>query len=475
MKPSKFLVLVINFMSMCISSSAQGVIFFKADNWKAVLSKASAEHKYIFVDGYATWCKPCKMMDSNIYVNKHIGSLVNDKFISVKIQVDQNDNDDSFVKSWYYEAEQIAKRYKMTAFPTLLFLSADGDLLYRAEGYRDLSGFEGLVNFATDPKSQEFRPMVEAYKIGKRNYPMMPQLIKQVAEVLKEDSLARTMTRDYFKNYLDKQTATNKVLTNENMWLALAFQSELSSSSNFVSVLKKYPSSYTDSLMNWPGATLALLKDWVLKEELEKKLWNNDKVVNKDPDWKRMEKAIAREYPEVNAKALIKTYCQYGVSALQVEGFYYRTGNWQKFNQLFEDDVKLLFEKRDYESINNIGWWIYFCTVTDRKSLECALTWMNTLVALAETDTATTTDNLTAWIDTKAALQYKLGYRKMALETERKDLEVMQLYNKKNNIKINNGCGGFLKTIELMEKGEKLGSGYVSIPVKYPKKWKLLD
>ena len=62
---------------------AQGIKFEEGLSWEQVKQKAKTENKFIFVDCYATWCAPCKMMDKYVYQNDTVGEFVKDKFIYV--------------------------------------------------------------------------------------------------------------------------------------------------------------------------------------------------------------------------------------------------------------------------------------------------------------------------------------------------------------------------------------------------------
>src|SRR5258708_38089643 len=77
-----------------------GAHFEKLPDWQAVLAQAKAGHKMIFVDCYATWCGPCKMMDK-VYANDTVGAYMNKRFISIKLQMATSRSDDALVKSWY--------------------------------------------------------------------------------------------------------------------------------------------------------------------------------------------------------------------------------------------------------------------------------------------------------------------------------------------------------------------------------------
>src|SRR5882757_3769272 len=119
------LMAAINAFSQTAADSAgyKGVHFEQGLSWDQVKAKAKSESKYIFVDCYATWCGPCKMMDEKVYTLKDVGDYFNKHFISVKVQLDKTDTDDSLVRKWYNEAVNIQKNYSVNAFPTFLFFS----------------------------------------------------------------------------------------------------------------------------------------------------------------------------------------------------------------------------------------------------------------------------------------------------------------------------------------------------------------
>ncbi len=113
-----------------------------------------SENKYIFIDCYATWCGPCKWMDKEIYPNNIAGQAINDRFLSIKVQFDTTKADNAIVKQWHSDAERIRQQFNVKAFPTLLFLSADGELLNKYVGSADVESFIQLVNQALDSNKQ---------------------------------------------------------------------------------------------------------------------------------------------------------------------------------------------------------------------------------------------------------------------------------------------------------------------------------
>ena len=60
-------------------------------DYTEALEKAKDSNKLIFVDLYADWCVPCRIMDANTYSDPTVASLLNTRFISTKLDVDSQD------------------------------------------------------------------------------------------------------------------------------------------------------------------------------------------------------------------------------------------------------------------------------------------------------------------------------------------------------------------------------------------------
>ncbi|WP_256005693.1 thioredoxin family protein [Pedobacter deserti] len=115
-------------------------IFTEVKDKGALLQKVKLENKYLMLAFVATWCGPCKEMDKYVYTDNEVGKLLNENFIAVKIQTDQTDKDNAYVKQWYKEVPSLMKKYGVNALPTLIFLSPEGKLVKRVVGGVDASG-----------------------------------------------------------------------------------------------------------------------------------------------------------------------------------------------------------------------------------------------------------------------------------------------------------------------------------------------
>lgn len=91
------------------------------------LAKAKAENKLVFVDFYADWCGPCKMLDRTTWKDAKVKEWLSKHTIAVKVDVDRD--------------AASAQKYKVEAMPTMILLAADGKEKKRIVGYRDAQQF----------------------------------------------------------------------------------------------------------------------------------------------------------------------------------------------------------------------------------------------------------------------------------------------------------------------------------------------
>jgi thiol-disulfide isomerase/thioredoxin len=96
--------------------------FIESDALMPVLEMAQKENRPVFVDFWATWCLPCRMMDDDVFSHPDTKNFMDANFLSIKVDVDKE-----------YGA-RIAGLYEVGAYPTLLFLTPKGVVLTRKEG-----------------------------------------------------------------------------------------------------------------------------------------------------------------------------------------------------------------------------------------------------------------------------------------------------------------------------------------------------
>ncbi len=89
-------------------------INFIENSWGEALKQAAAQNKYIFVDAYATWCGPCKMLKATTFKNNKVAAFYNSNFINIAIDMEKG------------QGPELAARWGLQAYPTMIIFDAKG-------------------------------------------------------------------------------------------------------------------------------------------------------------------------------------------------------------------------------------------------------------------------------------------------------------------------------------------------------------
>ena len=104
--------------------------------------------KKIMMDVYTNWCGPCKMLDRNTFQNLDVVKYVNENYYAVKFNAEGNDvitfKNNTYSNPNYNpananrrnSAHQLAGYFQIQAYPTIVFLDEDQNLLTPLRGYQ---------------------------------------------------------------------------------------------------------------------------------------------------------------------------------------------------------------------------------------------------------------------------------------------------------------------------------------------------
>lgn len=145
-KLMKFLLTTAIAVLSIVQASAQGVTFIEG-SWEEARQMASDQEKYILVDAFTDWCYWCKVQDKETFSREDVGQMVNEKFIPVKINFEEG------------IGVELAMKYRVQGYPTLLFFNSEGRLVGRTVGYNSnpeewMKEVEGMLNTETHPPSR---------------------------------------------------------------------------------------------------------------------------------------------------------------------------------------------------------------------------------------------------------------------------------------------------------------------------------
>ena len=88
------------------------------------LAQAKKQDKLVFIDFWTTWCGWCKKLDHDTYTDPKIIASLNEHYVCLSVDAESKDG------------APIARRYSVSGYPTLLFLTTDGLVRERAPGYK---------------------------------------------------------------------------------------------------------------------------------------------------------------------------------------------------------------------------------------------------------------------------------------------------------------------------------------------------
>ena len=313
---------------------SQTGIKFEDSNFKSILQKAKKENKLIFLDAYTTWCGPCKLMAKNIFPLQKVGDYYNANFVNAKIDMEKG------------EGLELAKKYKVQAYPTYLFIDGDGKEVHRTLGYVKEDDF---IQFGKDALQPENRlsSLIKRFEDGETN----PDFLKSLAE--------KTMfsDKDLFGRVLSKYFEVNKgkELTKDDVNLLLQSVNSLESPSYQIFKDRK---SEIEKVIT--PATYKSINNSLLLSKVYKNTYNKEtKTLDEKQYLKQAEEFLTKDEAQ---KALLSLK---GNIAFSKKDF----STWQNLMlEKYKDTTDA-----DANELNSVSW-RFFENINDKNALLKAIT-----------------------------------------------------------------------------------------------------
>lgn len=352
------------FSSILIGVLAFGQgIKFEDTSFASVLAKAKKENKLIFIDAYASWCGPCKLMAKNIFPLKNVGDYYNSHFVNAKIDMEKGEGID------------LAKKYNVKAFPTYLFINGNGEEVHRTLGYVEENDFVQFAKDAEDP-NKRLTALKQKFENGEKD----PEFLKNLA------GLTIYNDAEFAGKVLDRYFQAKASMDQEDVQLLLSGTQSTESP-----LYKIFKDKKADIVKILPADRYEMFDKNIKMNTIVKKAYNPDtKTWDDNYFLAETQKFLSKEESE---KILKRAKANRALKNKDV-------ATYEKLTlDLYKD-----YSAASSEELNAIAW-NFFENVTTKSSLEKAILWAQESVKKDENSANT---------DTLANLYNKAGDKKNA-------------------------------------------------------------
>ncbi|WP_299175876.1 thioredoxin fold domain-containing protein [uncultured Chryseobacterium sp.] len=351
---------------------AQG-IKFEDSNFATLVAKAKKENKLIFIDAYASWCGPCKLMVKNIFPLKSVGDYYNSHFINAKIDMEKG------------EGIALAKKYSVSAFPTYLFINGDGEVVHRTLGYVEENDFIQFAKDAEDP-NKKLTSLKQKFESGESD----PEFLKNLA------GLTLYSDPDFTAKVLDRYFGMKKQFNQEDIQMLLTATKNTESPLYKVFEGRKAEITKVMPAVQYDKFDKNIRLNTVIKKSYntESKTWNENYFFAETQEFLSKEEATKVLHKVKSSRALKeKDFATYEKLTLE---------NYKDYSTASSEEL-------------NSAAWNFFENVNNKTSLETALAWAQESVNKNQNHANT---------DTLANLYNKIGDKKNAKIWAEKSIEL---------------------------------------------------
>ena len=350
-------------------------IEFVEGKWGDILAKAKESNKIIFFDAYTVWCGPCKKLAKEIFTRDEVADFYNENFICVHFDMEKD------------EGIILAKRYKVKAYPSLLFIDGEGRDVHRFVGAPKYPHeFIRIGEIALNP-TERLAYFQDHYDNGNLEGEfILKYLNKLTTAYIPRDPI--------IKKYFDTQHDSQ--LTTRANWEIIYYHVNKINSREFKYLLnnqKDYKVLYNEDSVNNKIYTTFLQQAYKLIYSREFEPEKYESLKNK----------IRKADFALGEQLIITADLQY----------YSRYNKWKDYTELAYNNVDK-FYLEDHNTLNNIAWNV--CQNTNKKEyLNKAEEWAKKSVEL----NSKSFNN-----DTYAAILYKVGKKEEAIKQQELAIEL---------------------------------------------------
>lgn len=191
------LILLLLLIPAVLKSQVQFVEVSTLQEMEALQKKASDQMLMLFVDVYATWCGPCKMMDQQVYTDPSVADFMNAQFVNVRL-----DGECDYGRQ--YVAEQ-----QLEGYPTMYIFSDEGERVSKIVGFTPAEELVVTLKSTTEgyQKVKRFRSMHRQGTLEATDFASYIAVVREMGNLEEADELAG----EYVEQVMDSKLSDNDI------------------------------------------------------------------------------------------------------------------------------------------------------------------------------------------------------------------------------------------------------------------------
>lgn len=115
--------------------------------YNAGLKMAKKTGKTLIIDFFASWCKFCKKMERETYLNSDVKKKLEKDYIRVRLHTDKPGSDPITYRNEKMSINKFSQIMGVKGLPTVLFLDKDENIITTIPGYIEKTVFLPLLDY----------------------------------------------------------------------------------------------------------------------------------------------------------------------------------------------------------------------------------------------------------------------------------------------------------------------------------------
>lgn len=128
-------------------------------DWNDGLARASRADRPVLVSVYTDWCGWCRRMNRDVYEDASVKAYLEANFVTVRLNAEADQP--AVYRGKDYTYRTLASGFRVTGYPTTIFLKADGSHLVNVPGFLPADQFLVLLKYVGEGHLEKGVPYAE--------------------------------------------------------------------------------------------------------------------------------------------------------------------------------------------------------------------------------------------------------------------------------------------------------------------------